>query len=206
MAAETGRSASGYEEQLRRHELAAGRALMQVLPAGEPPTAGQLAEARRALTRALRDLRGLKRELELDLRRLQGGERPEPGGRGAQAGRAEAGRAPGSGRGQAGRAEIGRPPGGRGQAGRAEGGRPPGGRGQAGRAEAGRAQAGRAQAGRAEGGRAQAGGGSRASRRRPEELYRYEAAANAIDEVLERWEARRVQLTSEIERRGTRRR
>jgi len=172
MAPETRRSASGYEEQLRRHELAAGRALMQVLPAGEPPTARQLAEARRALTRALRDLRGLKRELELDLRLLQGGGRPAPGGRPA-----------------------GRPPAGGPQAGGPQAGRPQAGRGQAGRAEAGRAEAGRAPA-----------GGSRAPRRRPEELYRYEAAGNAIDEVLERWEARRAQLASEIERRGSRRR
>jgi len=161
MAPETTRSASGYEEQLRRHELAAGRALLQVLPEGEPPSARQLAEARRALTRALRDLRGLKRELELDLRRLHGGDRQAPG-RAGSGGRTPA--APGQ---------------------------------QPARTRAGRGQAGPQRA---------PGGGSRTAGRRPEELYRYEAAGNAIDEVLDRWEARRAQLASEIERRSARRR
>jgi ribonuclease D len=40
---------------------------------------------------------------------------------------------------------------------------------------------------------------------RPGELDRYEAARNAIDEVIERWEARREQLTTELERRQPRR-
>jgi hypothetical protein len=137
MAPEAPRSASGYEEQLRRHELAAGRALMQVLPAGEPASARQLAEARRALTRAIRELRGLRRQLELDVRRLQGGEGPARSGR------------PGPGRGQP--AARSRPPG-----------------------------------------------------RQPEGLHRYEAALNAIDEVLDRWEGRRTQLAAEIERRSAR--
>jgi len=131
------RTASEYEEQLRRQELAASRALMQALPSAERASVGQLTEARRALTRALRDLRGLRRELELDVRRLSGGDRSAPPGR------APAGRAPAPGR--------------------------PG-----------------------------------TPRRRPGELHRYQAALNAIDEVAERWEGRRAQLTSEIERRGGR--
>jgi hypothetical protein len=141
------RSASDYEQQLRRHELAAGRALTQVLPAAGQPTARQLAEARRALTRQLRDLRGLRRELDQDLRRLRGEQPPAAGGP-APAGRARAGGPPA------------------------------------------------------------AGGGSRprAPGRRPEELFRLEAAGNAIDEVLDRWEARQAQLASEIERRSTRKR
>jgi hypothetical protein len=148
MPPEPRRSASDYEQQLRRHELAAGRALTQVLPAGGQPTARQLAEARRALTRQLRDLRGLRRELDQDLRRLRGEQSPAAGGPA--------------------------PPG------RARAGGPPA-----------------------------AGGGSRprAPRRRPpEELFRLEAAGNAIDEVLDRWEARQAQLASEIERRSTRKR
>ncbi|HEX8135884.1 MAG TPA: hypothetical protein VF880_20935 [Actinomycetes bacterium] len=39
----------------------------------------------------------------------------------------------------------------------------------------------------------------------PAELDRYEAARNAIDEVLERWEGRREQLSTELERRQPRR-
>jgi hypothetical protein len=39
----------------------------------------------------------------------------------------------------------------------------------------------------------------------PAELDRYEAARNAIDEVIERWEGRREQLSTELERRQPRR-
>jgi hypothetical protein len=39
----------------------------------------------------------------------------------------------------------------------------------------------------------------------PGELDRYEAARNAIDEVIERWEGRRDQLSGELERRQARR-
>ena len=40
----------------------------------------------------------------------------------------------------------------------------------------------------------------------PGELDRYEAARNAIDEVIERWEGRRDQLSTELDRRQPRRR
>jgi hypothetical protein len=46
--------------------------------------------------------------------------------------------------------------------------------------------------------RGRAGGG-------PGELDRYEAARNAIEEVIERWEGRREQLATELERRQPRR-
>jgi hypothetical protein len=39
----------------------------------------------------------------------------------------------------------------------------------------------------------------------PGELDRYEAARNAIDEVIERWEGRRDQLSGELDRRQARR-
>ena len=39
----------------------------------------------------------------------------------------------------------------------------------------------------------------------PGELDRYEAARNAIDEVIERWEGRRDQLSTELDRRQPRR-
>jgi hypothetical protein len=120
------RSAQQYEQELKRHELAAARALVQVLPTDRPAAARDLAAARRALTQALFDLRRLGRELDHDLEQLQA-RQPGPT------------RPPASGQ--------------------------PG-------------------------------------RRAPEEVYRLEAARNAIDEVLERWENRRTQLGEELERRG----
>ena len=39
----------------------------------------------------------------------------------------------------------------------------------------------------------------------PDELDRFEAARNAVEEVAERWEGRRDQLTAELERRQPRR-
>jgi hypothetical protein len=121
------RSASDFEQALRRQELAAGRALMQALPADGTPGGRELAAARRVLTQALFDLRRLGRDLDHEIEQLQARQRS-----GAQRGRA---------------------------------------RGAAG----------------------------------PGELDRYEAARNAIDEVIERWEGRRDQLSGELERRQARR-
>ena len=45
-----------------------------------------------------------------------------------------------------------------------------------------------------------------AGRRRPEALDAYEAADNAVDEVIARWEGRSAQLASEVERRKPRQR
>jgi hypothetical protein len=119
------RSAEAYEQELKRHELAAARALVQVLPTDRPAGVRELAGARRALTQALFDLRRLGRELDHDVEQLQAHQ------------------------------PAARPP-----------------------------------------LRQQQG------RRPPEELYRLEAARNAIDEVIERWENRRVQLGEELDRRG----
>lgn len=134
VAPERRRSASNYEQALRRQELAAGRALVQVLPADGPPGPRELAAARRVLTQALFELRRLGRELDHELEQLQARQR--------------AGRRPGETQGSRDRT-----------------------RGAAG----------------------------------PGELDRYEAARNAIDEVIERWEGRREQLTTELERRQPRR-
>jgi hypothetical protein len=122
------RSASDFEQALRRQELAAGRALVQALPADGTPGARELGAARRVLTQALFDLRRLGRDLDHEIEQLQARRRAgEPRGR-----------APGA-----------------------------------------------------------AG---------PGELDRYEAARNAIDEVIERWEGRRDQLSTELDRRQPRRR
>ena len=128
MAPERRRSASDFEQALRRQELAAGRALVQALPADGTPGARELAAARRVLTQALFDLRRLCRDLDHEIEQLQARQRSgEPRGRA---------------------------------------------RGAAG----------------------------------PGELDRYEAARNAIDEVIERWEGRRDQLSTELDRRQPRRR
>jgi hypothetical protein len=122
------RSASDFEQALRRQELAAGRALVQALPADGTPGARELAAARRVLTQALFDLRRLGRDLDHEIEQLRARQRAgEPRGRV---------------------------------------------RGAAG----------------------------------PGELDRYEAARNAIDEVIERWEGRRDQLSTELDRRQPRRR
>jgi hypothetical protein len=129
VAPERRRSARDFEQALRRQELAAGRALMQVLPGDGPPGPRELAAARRVLTQALFDLRRLGRDLDQEIEHL----RP----------RRRAGEAPAAPRGRVG-----------------------------------------------------AG---------PGELDRFEAARNAIDEVLERWESRRDQLAAELDRRQPRR-
>ena len=127
MAPQRRRSASDFEQALRRQELAAGRALMQALPADGTPGARELAAARRVLTQALFDLRRLGRDLDHEIEQVRARQRAgEPRGRARGAG--------------------------------------------------------------------------------PGELDRYEAARNAIDEVIERWEGRRDQLSTELERRQPRRR
>jgi hypothetical protein len=117
------RSASDFEQALRRQELAAGRGLMQALPSDETPGPRELAAARRVLTQAVFDLRRLGRDLDHEIEQLRARQR------------------------------------------------------------AGERQ-----------GRARGAGG-------PGELDRYEAARNAIDEVIERWERRREQLSAELDRR-----
>ena len=136
MAPERRRSANDYEQALRRQELAAGRALVQVLPAGGAAGPRELAAARRVLTQALFELRRLGRDLDQQLEQLQARQRA-----GRRPGEAQASRDRGQGRPL-----------------------PPG------------------------------------------ELDRYEAARNAIDEVIERWEGRRDQLSTELDRRQPRRR
>jgi hypothetical protein len=124
VAPERKRSARDYEQALRRQELAAGRALVQALPAEGAPRPRELAAARRVLTQALFDLRRLGRDLDQEiegLRKRQGSTRP-----------------------------------------------------------------------------AQARGGG------PGELDRFEAVRNAVEEVAERWEGRRDQLSAELDRRQPR--
>jgi hypothetical protein len=127
------RSAQDYEQRLRRQELAAGRALVQALPADQRAGPRELAAARRVLTQALFELRRLGLDLDNEVEHLRtrqrGGKRP--------------------------------------------------GEGQATRNRPGRAE--------------------------PGELDRYEAVRNAVEEVAERWEGRKEQLTAELERRQPRR-
>ena len=121
MAPEPKRSVRDYEQALKRQELAAGRALVQALPAEGAPRPRELAAARRVLTQSLFELRRLGRDLDQQietLRAKQGAARP------AQA------RGAGSG-----------------------------------------------------------------------ELDRFEAVRDAIEEVAERWEGRRDQLSAELDRR-----
>jgi hypothetical protein len=124
VAPERKRSARDYEQALKRQELAAGRALVQALPADGPPRPRDLAAARRVLTQALFELRRLGRDLDQQieaLRSRQGSARP-----------------------------------------------------------------------------AQTRGGG------PGELDRFEAVRNAVEEVAERWEGRRDQLSAELDRRQPR--
>jgi hypothetical protein len=123
VAPERRRSARDFEQALRRQELAAARALAQVLPGDGPAGPRELAAARRVLTQALFDLRRLGRDLDQEIERLRPRRRA---GEAAPRGRVGAG---------------------------------------------------------------------------PGELDRYEAARNAVDEVLERWEGRRDQLAAELDRR-----
>jgi hypothetical protein len=124
VAPERKRSARDYEQALRRQELAAGRALVQALPAEGSPGPRELAAARRALTQALFELRRLGRDLDQDIEGLRARKQP-----------------PGPGRSAPGRA---------------------------------------------------AG---------PGELDRFEAVREAVEEVAERWEGRRDQLSAELDRR-----
>ncbi len=122
------RSPRQYEEELRRQELAVSRALVQVVPTERRPKTSELAAARRALSQALHELRQLHAELVVDIKQLEGRDRPGSG------------RAPAAGPG----------------------------------------------------------------RQRQSALDQFEAARDAIDEVLERWERRRDQLSAEIDRRSPR--
>jgi hypothetical protein len=115
------RSVGEYEQDLRRQELAVGRALVQALPAEGSPGGRELAAARRVLTQALFELRRLGRDLDKEI-------------------------------------------------------------------ESRRARQ----------------GAARQSRSTPGELDRFEAVRNAVEEVAERWEGRRDQLTAELERRQAR--
>ena len=125
MAPERKRSARDYEQALRRQELAAGRALVQALPAEGPPGPRELAAARRALTQALFELRRLGRDLDQEIEGLRSRKAPSAG-----TGRPAPGRAAG-----------------------------------------------------------------------PGELDRFEAVREAVEEVAERWEGRRDQLSAELDRR-----
>ena len=131
MAPERKRSARDYEQALRRQELAAGRALVQALPAEGSPGARELAAARRVLTQALFELRRLGRDLDQEIEGLRSRQAPAKGARSAP-------RAP------------------------------------------------------------HASG--------PGELDRFEAVRNAVEEVAERWEGRRDQLSAELDRRQPRHR
>ena len=124
MAPERKRSARDYEQALRRQELAAGRALVQSLPAEGAPGPRELAAARRVLTQALFELRRLGRDLDQDIEALRSRKQPSGPGRSAP--------------------------------------------------------------GRAAG---------------PGELDRFEAVREAVEEVAERWEGRRDQLSAELDRR-----
>jgi hypothetical protein len=128
VAPERKRSARDYEQALRRQELAAGRALVQALPADASPGARELAAARRVLTQALFELRRLGRDLDMEIEGLGSRQRPA----------------------------------------------------------AGPTRAGRTGSG-------------------PGELDRFESVRNAVEEVAERWEHRRDQLTAELDRRQGRR-
>ena len=122
MAPERKRSARDYEQALRRQELAAGRALVQALPAERPPGGRELAAAKRVLTQALFELRRLGRDLDQEIESLRVRQGPR---------------------------------------------------------------------------RAAQGSG-------PGELDRFEAVRNAVEEVAERWEGRRDQLSAELDRRQPR--
>ena len=136
MAPQRKRSARDYEQALRRQELAAGRALVQALPAEGSPGPRELAAAKRVLTQALFELHRLGRELDQDIEDLRS-------------------RQPGPAKGAGSRGGPARP------------------------------------------GPAARGSG-------PDELDRFEAARNAVEEVAERWEGRREQLGAELDRRQPR--
>jgi hypothetical protein len=79
VARERKRSARDYEQALKRQELAAGRALVQALPAEGSPGPRELAAAKRVLTQALFDLRRLGRDLDQEIEALRARQgRPAP--------------------------------------------------------------------------------------------------------------------------------
>jgi hypothetical protein len=79
VAPERKRSARDYEQALRRQELAAGRALVQALPAEGAPGGRELAAAKRVLTQALFELRRLGRDLDQEIESLRARQgRPAP--------------------------------------------------------------------------------------------------------------------------------
>jgi hypothetical protein len=124
VAPERKRSARDYEQALRRQELAAGRALVQALPAEGSPGPRELAAARRVLTQSLFELRRLGRDLDQEIEATRS---RRPGASGAA--------------------------------------RPA------------------------------------TQRSNPGELERLEAVREAVEEVAERWEGRRDQLSAELDRR-----
>ena len=85
MAPERKRSARDYEQALKRQELAAGRALVQALPAEGSPGTRELAAAKRVLTQALFELRRLGRDLDEQIEGLRSRQPgPARSGQGAQ--------------------------------------------------------------------------------------------------------------------------
>ena len=88
MAPERKRSPRDYEQALKRQQLAAGRALVQALPAEGTPQPRELAAARRVLTQSLFELHRLGRDLDQQIEALrpkQGSPRTAPA-RGAGSG------------------------------------------------------------------------------------------------------------------------
>jgi hypothetical protein len=83
VAPERKRSARDYEQALRRQELAAGRALVQALPAERPPGGRELAAAKRVLTQALFELRRLGRDLDQEIESLRARQRPRRAAQGS---------------------------------------------------------------------------------------------------------------------------
>jgi hypothetical protein len=86
MALQHHRTARQYEDELRKHELALARSLQQAVPSGGVPGPGELVGVRRALARAIRDLRTLRRDLIADLHDSEQHSkgRPAPGPRPAR--------------------------------------------------------------------------------------------------------------------------
>src|SRR5215212_5234290 len=83
VAPERKRSARDYEQTLKRQELAAGRALVQALPAEGPPGARELAAAKRVLTQALFELRRLGRDLDEEVESLRARQGPRRAAQGS---------------------------------------------------------------------------------------------------------------------------
>jgi hypothetical protein len=86
MALQHHRTARQYEDELRKHELALARSLQQAVPGEGVPSPSELVGVRRALARAIRDLRTLRRDLIADLHDSEQHSkgRPAPGPRPAR--------------------------------------------------------------------------------------------------------------------------